>query len=370
MNHVTRKIVPADPRASYLAAKSEILAAVTRVLESGTYIHGAELAAFEQELAHFIGLPAAAVGVANGTDAIELALRALGIGLGDEVITVANTVTATVSAICATGARPVFVEIDESTMLMSPESVSAALSRPGHKIKAIVPVHLYGHMCDMPALTTLAARHSVVIVEDCAQAHGSQLNGKTAGAWGDLAAFSFYPTKNIGAFGDAGAVAGRSVDALARVRRIRQYGWRERYISEEQGRNSRLDEIQAAILRIRLTQIEKENQTRAEIAAYYRANLAGSAVRIPGIAAGHKHTWHQFVVRTPRRDELKRHLETKGVIAGVLYPVPVHMQPAYRAELDLPVTEAACNSVLSLPLHAGMHLDDAATVVAAVKAWA
>lgn len=374
------RILPADPHATYLAAKSEIDAAVLRVLASGTYILGPELAAFEDEFARWLGATGVA-GVANGTDAIELALRACGIGPGDAVATVANTVTATVSAIVATGAEPVFVEIEPDTMLISAAALAERLQAPNaRRIKAVVPVHLYGQPCDMPAILEIARRHGLKVVEDCAQAHGARVSGRTAGCWGDLAAFSFYPTKNLGALGDAGAVAAGDPALLAKVRTLRQYGWQTRYVSDHHGRNSRLDEIQAAILRVRLTRLTEENAHRQSLAERYLSGLADLsapdsatlspkpfALRPPCTAPGRTHTWHQFVIRTPLRDELKAHLEKHGILCGVLYPVPVHRQPAYAQSVTLPETERACAEVLSLPLHAGLDSDQVDLVCRAIK---
>ncbi len=364
------KILPADPKASYLAAQAEIDAAMQRVMHSGVYIMGPELQAFEREFSTWLGA-SGTVGVANGTDALELALTAAGIGPGDKVVTVANTVAATVAAIVATGARPLFVDIEPATMLMDLdrlESLLAELRDP--KIKAVVPVHLYGQAVAMPRLMALAARYHLVVIEDCAQAHGALVGGRKAGTWGQLAAFSFYPTKNLGAFGDAGAVAGRDVALLEKVRLLRQYGWRQRYISDVPGRNSRLDELQSAILRVRLGRLDAENSHREQLARQYLTALASAALQLPVVADGRSHTWHQFVVRTPRRDELKVHLEKKDILCGILYPVPVHRQPAYHdAGLHLPQTEQACAEVLSLPLHPGLKTEDIARVVREVRVF-
>ena len=364
------KILPADPKASYLAAQAEIDAAIHRVMQSGQYILGPEIAAFEKEFAAWLGTPDA-VGVANGTDALELALRAAGIGAGDKVVTVANTVTATVSAIGASGATPVFVDVDPATMLLNLDAVEKLLTETRDpRIKAVIPVHLYGQAVDMPRLMSLAEKHRLVVIEDSAQAHGSMVGGQKAGTWGHLAAFSFYPTKNLGAFGDAGAVAGRDPFLLDQVRLLRQYGWRKRYVSDLPGRNSRLDEIQAAILRVRLTRLDAENARRQEIAVRYTEALKGSPLRLPQVAEGRTHCWHQYVVRTPRREELRAHLEKKGIHCGVLYPVPVHRQPAYHdAALHLPQTEQACAEVLSLPLHAGLTNDDVTRVIREVLSF-
>jgi len=365
---VSNKIIPADPKASYLAAQTEIDAAVKRVLLSGQYILGGELDAFEKEFAAWLGVNGA-VGVANGTDALELALRAAGIGAGDKVLTVANTVTATVSAIGATGAKPVFVDVEPDTLLMDLNAVETLLTKMRDpRIKAVIPVHLYGQMVDMPRLMQLAEQHRLTVIEDSAQSHGSTIAGKKAGAWGHLAAFSFYPTKNLGAFGDAGAVVGSDPLLIEQVRLLRQYGWRKRYVSDIPGRNSRLDEMQAAILRVRLTRLDGENARRQELASYYLSELKECPLKLPALAADRTHCWHQFVVRSSRRDELKVHLEKKGIVCGVLYPVPVHRQPAYHdAALSLPQTEEACAHVLSLPLHPGLTDEDANRVVREIK---
>jgi aminotransferase EvaB len=363
-------IFPADPKATYLAAKPEIDAAIQRVLMSGVYILGPELAAFETELASYVGAKGA-VGVANGTDAIELALRACGIGPGDKVATVANTVTATVSAIVATGAEPAYVEIEDDTMLMSAAALDERLLQPdGGSIKAVVPVHLYGLPCDMQSIMAIAQRQGLKVVEDCAQAHGSLVGGLMAGNWGDLAAFSFYPTKNLGALGDAGAVVGNSPALLDRVRLLRQYGWTTRYMSVVHGRNSRLDEIQSAILRVRLHRLDLENAHRSALANAYRIGLSFGGLRLPLVPHGRSHTWHQFVVRTGHRDALKNHLDRQGILSSVLYPVPVHRQPAYaQPALGLPNTERVCAEVLSLPLHPRLSSTDIERVIEAIKTW-
>ncbi len=367
---MSHKIIPADPKAGYIAAQAEIDAAIRRVMLSGHYILGPELEAFEKEFSAWLG-NAGTVGVANGTDALELALRAAGIGPGDKVMTVANTVTATVSAITATGAKAVFVDIEPATMLMDLDALESLLTTMRDpRIKAVVPVHLYGQPADMPRLMQLAEQHRLMVIEDSAQAHGSSVGGRKAGTWGHAAAFSFYPTKNLGAFGDAGAVTGNDAALLEQVRLLRQYGWRKRYVSDLPGRNSRLDEIQSAILRVRLTHLESENARREEIARQYLELLKDAPLRLPVVAEGRTHCWHQFVVRTNRRDELKTFLEKRNILCGVLYPVPVHRQPAYHdAALSLPQTEEACAQVLSLPLHPGLSDGDVARVVREVKAF-
>lgn len=367
---MSNKIIPADPKAGYVAAQVEIDAAIQRVMASGHYILGPELDAFEKEFSAWLG-STGTVGVANGTDALELALRAAGIGPGDKVVTVANTVTATISAISATGAKPVFVDIEPATMLIDLNLLENLLTKMRDpRIKAVVPVHLYGQPADMPRLMQLAAQHRLMVIEDSAQAHGSSVGGRKAGTWGHAAAFSFYPTKNLGAFGDAGAVTGSDAALLEQIRLLRQYGWSRRYVSDIPGRNSRLDEIQSAILRARLKRLEAENSRREEIARQYLNDLKGTPLKLPVVAEGRTHCWHQFVVRTNRREELKAYLEKRNILCGVLYPVPVHRQPAYHdAALSLPYTEEACAQVLSLPLHPGLSADDVGRVVSEVKGF-
>lgn len=364
------KIISADPKASYLAAQADIDAAIQRVLRSGHYILGPEVEAFEKEFSAWLGV-AGTVGVANGTEALELALQAAGIGPGDKVVTVANTVSATVAAIKSAGARPFYAEIEPATMLLDVpalETTLAMLRDP--KIKAVVPVHLYGQAVDMPRLMEVAAKHHLLVIEDCAQAHGAAVGGRKAGTWGQLAAFSFYPTKNLGALGDGGAVGGNDAGLLEQVRALRQYGWRKRYVSEAHGRNSRLDEMQAAILRVKLPRLDAENARRSAIAGMYLEGLKGTPLTLPVVAEGRTHCWHQFVVRTPRRDDLKAYLEKKGILCGVLYPVPIHRQPAYHdASLSFTHTEQACDTVLSLPLHPGLSDDDVARVIREITGW-
>ncbi len=362
-------LLPADPKADYLAHAPAIHAAIDRVLASGHYVLGPEVTAFEEEFSAF-QLGGFTVGVANGTEAIELALRAAGIGAGDQVATVANTVTATVSAIQQIGAQPVFVEIDPATMVMSAEALAAMLARPGSEVRAVVPVHLYGNPADLPAIVGLARRHGIRVIEDCAQAHGASMAGAPAGTWGDLAAFSFYPTKNLGALGDGGAVFTRDEVLADRVRILRQYGWRTRYVADEPGRNSRLDELQAAILRVKLPHLEAGNTRRRALAARYHEELANLPLRLPTVSPGAEPVYHQFAVRSSRRDDLQAWLRERGILCGVLYPVPIHHQPAYRDPgLSLPATEQACAEVLCLPCHPAISDEDAGLITAAIRAF-
>lgn len=363
--HPFRPLLAADPRGGYLSHAPEIAAAINRVLDSGWYILGPEVEAFEREFSVYQG-GGATVGVANGTEALELALRAAGVRPGETVATVANTVTATATAIVEIGARPLFVEIDPATMTLSPDALGAAMAR--ERVRAVVPVHLYGQPADLRSIVDLAKRHGAAVIEDCAQAHGASIEGRRVGTWGDYAAFSFYPTKNLGALGDGGAVFSADPDRAAAVRALRQYGWNERYVAERPGRNSRLDELQAAILRVKLPHLDRENEKRRAHAAHYRAGLQEAGFILPADAPGA--VYHQFVVRTPRRDNLRRHLADQEIHAAVLYPVPVHRQPAFaRPELALPATERACAAVLSLPVHPGLHDADVERVVDAIHAW-
>jgi dTDP-4-amino-4,6-dideoxygalactose transaminase len=362
-------LLPADPKANYLAHADEIREAIDRVLASGHYILGSEVATFEAEFAEYCGVPHCLT-VANGTEALEVALRALDVGAGDLVVTVANTVTATISAIQQVGAKPVFAEIDADTMVMDAASLEAVLSTAGKKARAIIPVHLYGHPAPMPEIVAIAQRHGVPVIEDCAQAHGAVVGGKKVGGWGDLAAFSFYPTKNLGALGDGGAVTTKNAALADRVKLVRQYGWRTRYVAETTGRNSRLDEIQAAILRVKLPYLDEENARRHEFAVRYLERMQNAPLRLPKVAKGVAHVFHQFTVRTPQRDALKAYLETQGIGCGVLYPVPVHFQPAYKDDTyHLPRTEAACREVLCLPCHPALRRADIDTVCDAILGW-
>ena len=371
MSDGARPLLTADPAANFRAHAAEIRAAIDRVLSDGHYILGPEVEAFEREFADYHG-GGHTLGVANGTEAIELALRAVGVQRGDAVVTVANTVSATVAAIAEIGARPIFVEIDEATMTMSSAALAGALEGAGGRIKAVVPVHLYGHPADLPAICPLAACHGAAVMEDCAQAHGATIAGRRIGTWGAAAAFSFYPTKNLGAIGDGGAVFTRDKAVVGRVRLLRQYGWRQRYVSESAGRNSRLDEMQAAILRVKLKYLDAENARRGEIAARYLAQLGDPALqlRLPVVAPGVQAVWNQFVVRTPRRDALLAYLAESGIRCGVLYPVPAHRQPAYaQPDVALPVTERACAEVLCLPCHPGLDRADVDRVCTTILGW-
>lgn len=346
-------IPQSNPKASYLAHREEIDAALLRVTASGWYILGPEVAGFEAEFAAYHSLPHA-VGVASGTDALELALRACGVESGQAVFTVSHTAVATVAAIERCGALPVLVDIDPVTYTLDPHALDQALKRwRGARPAAVVPVHLYGQLADMPAILEIAGRYGLRVVEDCAQAHGTRLHGRLAGTWGDAAAFSFYPTKNLGALGDGGAVITADDEIARRVRELRQYGWRERYISAIPGINSRLDELQAAVLRVKLRYLDSANARRRAIAAHYREALADRGLTLPTCRDGAEPVYHQFVVRSSMRDQLQADLRQRGIGTLIHYPQPIHHQPAYADRLvhgDLTQSEQAAANVLSLPM--------------------
>jgi len=361
-----------DPGAGYRAARTAIDAAITRVLDGGAYILGPEVETFERDFAAYIGC-GHAVGVASGTDALVLALKALQPAPGDYVITVSHTAVATVAAIELAGARPLLVDVDRATMTLDATCLARALEAPPGPIAAIVPVHLYGQAADLGAILALAQRHGVRVVEDCAQCHGARLGGRRLGTFGDLAAFSFYPTKNLGAIGDGGMVVTDDAALAERVGALRQYGWRERYVSDTTGVNSRLDALQAAILGVKLARLDADNAARAAIAALYDAGLAASGLTLPARRAGGTHVFHQYVVRHARRDALREALRRDGIGTGIHYPVPVHRQPAYAGRIaigpgGLAESERAAAEVLSLPIYPQLDADAARRVVAALKA--
>jgi dTDP-4-amino-4,6-dideoxygalactose transaminase len=372
-----RPAVPqASPGRDYQLHQKEIDAALRRALDSGWYILGTEVRAFEAEFAAFLGLREV-VGVASGTDAVELALRALGVGLGDAVYTVSHTAVATVAAIECTGAIPVLVDIDEATYTLDPRALAKAIATDAHpggaRPAAVVVVHLYGQMAAMPAILEVARSAGLHVVEDCAQAHGARLDGRMAGTWGEVASFSFYPTKNLGALGDGGAVATNDSGVATNTRELRQYGWRERYVSAVPGTNSRLDELQAAILRAKLPQLTADNARRQAIAARYTDSLRGTGLVLPLPSPGAEHVYHQYVVRTARRKSLMNWLARREVGAAIHYPVPVHLQPAYQGRLPLPrplpVTERICGEIVSLPIFPALTDAEADRVVEAILDW-
>ncbi len=336
--------------------KDELDSAALRVLNSGWYILGPELETFEAAFASYHGV-GHAVGVANGTDAIELALRAVKIGPGDEVITVSHTAVATICAVERAGATPVLVDIDPVTYTIDPAAVEAAITP---RTRAILPVHIYGQPADMIALSEIADRHHLFLIEDCAQAHGARYQDRPVGTIGHVAAFSFYPTKNLGAYGDGGAVLTNDAALADRLRRLRNYGQTSRYYHAERGINSRLDEMQAAILAVKLKYLDAHNTIRRQLAEAYNRCLQG--VIVPAVRKDVYHVFHLYVVRHPARDRLMDLLKAREIGTLIHYPVPNHLQEGYtdlrQRTGSLPVTEKIAKEIVSLPLYIGLTPED------------
>jgi dTDP-4-amino-4,6-dideoxygalactose transaminase len=359
-------IPQADPKAGYLARKAEIDAAVLKAMASGWYILGEEVKGFEAEFARFVGV-GHGIGVANGTDALEIALRALGVGPGDRVATVSHTAVATIAAIELVGATPVLLDVDPARYTMDADELEAVL-KVG-PLKAVIPVHLYGQPAAIDRIVALCDKAGVPVIEDCSQAHGAMLGHKQVGTFGRIACYSLYPTKNLGALGDGGIVVTGDSELARRVRELREYGWRERYISATSGMNSRLDELQAAILRVRLRYLAEDNGKRRALAAIYDGTLRH--IGKPELAAGATHVYHQYVVRHRHRDGLRARLKAMGVATNIHYPMPVHLQPAYAGRIALgpngcKATEALAGEILSLPMFPELPPAQAERVVQAI----
>lgn len=370
----TQAILQSDPKAGYLAHREAIDRAVAETLAGGWYILGKQVAAFESEFAEYLGAEYA-VGVANGTDAISIALRCL-VDPGDRVIVPSHTAVATIVAVEMAGATPLFVDIDPATCTLDPNLLEETIRtcKGNGRVRAILPVHLYGHPAAMEELLSIAQRYELAVIEDCAQAHGAMLRNRKAGTFGQMAAFSFYPTKNLGALGDGGAIVTSDAALARKAASLREYGWRERYISSDQGVNSRLDELQAAILRVKLRALDQENQRRRQIAALYDEGLAGLPLGLPKLCEGVHHVYHQYVVRCENRDALREHLRVREIGTLIHYPVPVHQQPAYRNRYpvhrnQLPVTDRVAAEILSLPMHPALTDEQAARVCGAIRQW-
>jgi dTDP-4-amino-4,6-dideoxygalactose transaminase len=362
-------ILCSNPKAQYLAHKAEIDAAILRVLDSGWYILGEEVSAFEAGFAAYIEL-AHGIGVGSGTEALHLALVACGVGPGDEVITVSHTAVATVAAIELAGAKPVLVDIEPDYYTLDPGQLERAVTP---RTKAVIPVHLYGGAADLDSIMSIARAHGMRVIEDCAQAHGARYGDKRVGSFGDMSCFSFYPTKNLGAIGDGGMVVTSDSDLASRARRLREYGWASRYVSQLPGWNSRLDEVQAAVLSVKLGFLDADNATRGRIAAEYDQGLCKTDLRLPSRRANANHVYHQYVVRSRNRDELQTFLKANGVGALTHYPVPVHLQPAYQGRLSgndkLPETERVAREVLSLPMYPELSANDLQTAIETVRTF-
>lgn len=358
-----------DVGATYRELKEEIDAALRRVLESGRFILGPEVDAFEHEYADFVGARHC-IGVANGLDALRLALNALDVGPGDEVIVPANTFIATWYAVTLMGARVVPVEPDERTYNMAPDGIEAAITE---RTKVLLPVHLYGQPADLTPIREIARRHGLRIIEDAAQAHGASYDGARVGAGSDIVAWSFYPAKNLGAFGDGGAVTTDDPGVANRVRRLCNYGSSGKYVNEEVGFNSRLDPMQAAVLRVKLRHLDAWNHRRELVAKRYLAALPEGAVRLPHVHERARSAWHLFVVRTSERAALVRYLDSVGVQTGIHYPIPPHLQRAYERlgfkTGSFPITEAIHAQALSLPMGPHLSADDQTRVIQGIVGW-
>ncbi len=358
-----------DLKAQYASIRASVDTAIARVLQHTGFILGEEVVAFEGEFSRFLGA-GGTVGVASGTGAIRLALAACGIGPGDEVITAAHTFMATAEAVSLAGAKPVFVDIDPDTFTLSIAGVESAVTS---RTRAILPVHLYGQPADMDPLSEIARKRNLLVIEDAAQAHGAEYRGRRCGTLGHLACFSFYPGKNLGAYGDAGAVTGDDPKLLEKVRKLRDHGRRSKYEHDEVGFAERIDALQAAILGAKLPHLETWTEARRRWGSMYTKLLTGTPVRTPGEAPGRRHVYHLYVIRTDRRDGLLEHLKSREIGAGVHYPIPLHRQPAYLkqgfASVSLPETERAAAEVLSLPLYPELTEDKVRTVVEAVRSF-
>lgn len=358
-----------DLKAQYHSIKPEIDEAVGRVLESSQFILGAEVAAFEKDFSAYCGVENA-IGVNSGTSALHLALLAAGVGPGDEVITVSFTFVATVAAICYTGAKPVFVDIDPHSFTMDVNKIEAAITS---KTKVIMPVHLYGQCADMDPILEIARKHKLVVIEDSAQAHGAEYKGRKTGSMGDLGCFSFYPGKNLGAYGEGGMVTTNNADFTRTMRMLRDWGAEKKYQHVLKGYNYRLEGIQGAILHVKLKYLDAWSEARRKHAAQYTKLLAGSKVATPEVMSYGKPVFHVYAIRTTNRESLMAHLTNADVQHGIHYPFPVHLLPAH-ADLgykvgDFPESEKAANQVLSLPMFPEMTDEQIKVVTDAIRAW-
>jgi dTDP-4-amino-4,6-dideoxygalactose transaminase len=356
-----------DLGAQYRTIATEINQAISKVIEQTDFILGREVRLFEEEFAAFCDAPYA-IGVDSGTSALELALRAFDIGTADEVITAANSFIASALGISHAGATPVLVDVDPYTYTLDVKAIERAVTR---RTKAIIPVHLYGHPAHMDPIRQLADKHGLAVIEDACQAHGARYKGKRVGSLGHAAAFSFYPGKNLGAYGDGGIVVTNDRKVAKRLEMLRNYGQKEKYQHLFRGYNRRLDTMQAAILRVKLKYLEKWNAARRWNANLYQKHLQGSGVIVPGEAGGAEAVWHLYVVRTEHRDALKEHLAGQGIQVGIHYPVPIHLQPAYEdlghKRGDFPVAEAYADRILSLPMYAELASEQIERVSSAIS---
>ena len=370
------RIPIAAPGRAYHSQKNAIDEAISNVLSQGHYIQGKHCQAFEDRFASWVGAQHG-IAVASGTDALSIALRSFGLKPGDAIVTAANTAGATIAAIQACGCTPILADIDEATLNIDVGSAQQVIEqyKDAYPIRAIIPVHMYGQSAAMSDVLELATKFDLIVVEDAAQAHGSSWDQKYVGGWGHAAAFSFYPTKNLGAFGDAGMLLTSINEIEQQARELRQYGWRERQVSYRQGINSRMDEIQAAILSTRFTKFEQETARRQAIAKRYQDELKDLVeFRCPHTHERATHVYHQFVLRHSERDDLAQHLSQAGIDTAVLYPVPVHKQPAWQElpkekEQGLRVTEQTASNILSIPVHPFLTEQEVTRVIEAIKSY-
>lgn len=358
-----------DLRAQHDSIRTELFDAITQVIDTSAFIMGPAIKEFEPKFAEFCGVKHA-IGVSSGTSALHLALWALGIGPGDEVITIPHTFIATAEAISLCGATPVFVDIDPVAYTMDVTKLEAAITPC---TKAIIPVHLYGNPTDMDPILEIARKHGLRVVEDCAQSHGAKYKGRKVGSMGDIGCFSFFPGKNMGAMGDAGAVTTNDDAIATRIAKLRNHGREGKYEHEMVGDNERIDNLQAAILNVKLPHLNDWNAMRREHAAQYCEELSGTEICLPTVAPESEHVYHLFVIRHPRRDDLQKFLKQRGIASGVHYPLPLHLQPAYAnlsyKQGDFPVTEAAAKQVLSLPMYPEMTRKMVTEVADAIKEY-
>jgi len=369
LNVYNHQIPVANPLAAYLARKTEIDSAIHRVLHSGWYILGPEVEAFEAEFAAFLKIRHV-LGVGNGTDALEIALRAVDVQAGDEVIVPSHTAVATAAAVKAIGATPVFADVDPVRKCIDRARLEELLSE---KTKALIVVHIYGQPADMAPLAAFTDRHGIVLIEDCAQSCGAEIQGRATGTWGDVAAFSFYPTKNLGALGDGGAVATKNSDLAQRIRELRQYGWTERYVSSSHGLNSRLDELQAAVLRVRLGYLSQENERRRQIADRFTASIQSKGIVPPADIAQTLHAMHLYVVEANDRHSFRTYLSDNGIHTALHYPLPVHLQPAFNVSPQtrgsLTATESLVQKIVTLPLYPELTEPEVSQICEALQRW-
>jgi dTDP-4-amino-4,6-dideoxygalactose transaminase len=359
-------ILCANPLLQYQSYKEEIDEAIASVLAGGRYVLGSQVKAFEEEFADYIGV-SCGVGVGSGTEALHLALAACGVKAGDEVITVSHTAVATAAAIRLAGAIPVFVDIEPDYYTLDPAKLETVVTP---KTRAIIPVHIYGQPVDIDTIIEFAKKHKLFVIEDCAQAHGAVYKNKRVGSYGDMACFSFYPTKNLGAIGDGGMVVTNQPELAEKVKLLREYGWAQRYVSHTDGWNSRLDELQASILRVKLRYLDADNAKRIKLAGLYHKELSKlSGLSLPIKRENATHIYHLYVIRLQRRDELQDYLKEHQINTLVHYPVPIHRQPAYNKGQKLAVTESIAKEILSLPMYPELKQSELETVVSAIRTY-